>query len=41
VESQDAKSDAAISGIRDAMWNALGRRRQSSHMDEVFTSAGR
>jgi hypothetical protein len=36
VEAQDAKSDAAIGGIRDAMWNALGRPRQSPHMDQVF-----
>ncbi len=36
VVAQDAKSDGAIGGIRDAMWNAVGRPRQSPHMDQVF-----
>jgi hypothetical protein len=36
VLAQDAKSDGAIGSIRDAMWNSLGRPRQSPHMDEVF-----
>ena len=36
VLAEDAKSDTGIGGVRDAMWNALERPRQSPHMDEVF-----
>lgn len=36
VLAEDAKSDARIGSIRDEMWNALGRPKQSSHLDEVF-----
>ncbi len=36
VLAEDAKADAGIGSVRDAMWNALGRPRQSQHMDEVF-----
>lgn len=36
VLAEDAKSDPGIGGVRDAMWNALGRPKQSSHLDEVF-----
>jgi hypothetical protein len=36
VLAEDAKSDPAIGAVRDAMWNALGRPRQSPHMDEVY-----
>lgn len=36
VLAEDAKSDDGIKGVRDAMWNALGRPRQSPYMDHVF-----
>lgn len=36
VLAEDTKSDTGIGGVRDGMWNALGRPRQSSHMDEVY-----
>ncbi|MEO5731213.1 MAG: hypothetical protein ABI134_05260, partial [Byssovorax sp.] len=36
VLAEDTKSDTGIGAVRDAMWNALGRPRQSPHMDEVF-----
>ncbi len=36
VLAEDAKADAGIGSVRDAMWNALGRPRQSQPMDEVF-----
>ena len=36
VLTEDTKSDTGIGAVRDAMWNALGRPRQSPHMDEVF-----
>lgn len=36
VLAQDTKSDAGIGGVRDAMWNALGRPRQNPHMDDVY-----
>ena len=36
VLAEDAKSDTGIGGVRDAMWNALERPRQSPHMDEVY-----
>lgn len=36
VLAQDTKADTGIGGVRDAMWNALGRPRQSPHMDEVY-----
>jgi len=32
----DAKADPGIGAVRDAMWNALGRPKQSPHLDEVF-----
>ena len=34
--AQDAKTDPGIAVIRDLMWNALGRPRQSTHLDQVF-----
>ena len=36
LDAQDAKADTAIGGVRDAMWNALGRPRTSPLMDQVF-----
>lgn len=36
VLAEDSKADTGLGGVRDAMWNALGRPRQSPHMDEVF-----
>jgi hypothetical protein len=36
VLAEDAKADTGIGSVRDAMWNALGRPRQSPPMDEVF-----
>jgi len=36
VLATDNDADIAIGGVRDEMWNALGRPRQSPHMDEVF-----
>jgi hypothetical protein len=36
VLAEDAKSDAGIGNVRDAMWNALGRPRQSPFLDQVF-----
>ena len=36
VLAEDAKSDAGIGAVRDAMWNALGRPRQSPLLDQVF-----
>ena len=36
VEAEDEKSDRAIGRIRDAMWNDLGRPRQSAYLDQVF-----
>jgi len=36
VVAIDGDADVGIGAIRDEMWNALGRPRQSSHMDEVF-----
>jgi hypothetical protein len=36
VLAEDGKSDTAIGAIRDAMWNALGRPRQSPYLDQVF-----
>jgi hypothetical protein len=36
VLAEDAKSDPGIGSVRDAMWNALGRPKQSTHLDEVF-----
>ncbi len=36
VLAEDAKSDTGIKSLRDAMWNALGRPRQSPFMDLVF-----
>jgi hypothetical protein len=37
VLAEDAKSDTGIKSLRDAMWNALGRPRQSPVMDLVFS----
>jgi hypothetical protein len=36
VLAMDNDADLAIGSVRDEMWNALGRPRQSPHMDEVF-----
>ena len=36
VLAEDAKSDVGIGAVRDAMWNSLGRTRQSSYLDQVF-----
>jgi len=36
VLAEDSKADTGIGGVRDAMWNALERPRQSPHMDGVF-----
>jgi hypothetical protein len=36
VLAEDAKSDTGIGAVRDAMWNALGRPRQSPYLDQVF-----
>jgi len=36
VSAEDAKADAGIGAVRDAMWNALGRPRTSPLMDQVF-----
>jgi len=36
VLAKDNDADIAIGSVRDEMWNALGRPRQSPHMDEVF-----
>lgn len=36
VLAEDDKADVGIGSVRDAMWNALGRPRQSPTMDEVF-----
>jgi hypothetical protein len=33
---RDAAADIGIGAVRDAMWSALGRPKQSSAMDEVF-----
>jgi hypothetical protein len=41
VLAEDSKSDSAIGAIRDAMWNALGRPRQSPFLDQVFREAWR
>jgi len=38
VLAEDAKSDLAIGALRDAMWNAIGRPRQSPYLDQVFPS---
>jgi hypothetical protein len=32
----DGKADVGIGTVRDAMWGALGRPKQSAHMDEVY-----
>ena len=36
VLAEDARSDPGIGSVRDAMWNALERPRQSPYMDQVF-----
>ena len=36
VLAEDAKSDTGIKVMRDEMWNALGRPRQSPFLDQVF-----
>jgi hypothetical protein len=36
VLAEDAKSDTGIKSLRDAMWNALGRPRQSPFLQQVF-----
>ncbi|MDC0741644.1 hypothetical protein [Polyangium mundeleinium] len=36
VAGIDHDADGLIGNIRDEMWNALGRPKQSSHMDAVF-----
>jgi hypothetical protein len=36
VLAEDAKSDTGIGQLRDMMWNALGRPRQSPFLDQVF-----
>ncbi|MBK9260547.1 MAG: hypothetical protein IPM54_12055 [Polyangiaceae bacterium] len=36
VLAMDNDADNAIGSVRDEMWNALGRPRQSPHMDEVY-----
>lgn len=36
VLAEDAKADTGIGSVRDKMWNALGRPKYSSHLDEVF-----
>jgi hypothetical protein len=36
VLAEDAKSDNGIKTMRDAMWNALGRPRQSPFLQQVF-----
>jgi hypothetical protein len=36
VLAEDSRADVGIGSVRDAMWNALGRPKQSPHMDEVF-----
>lgn len=36
VLAMDNDADIAIGTVRDEMWNALGRPRQSPHMDEVY-----
>lgn len=36
VLAKDNDADIAIGSVRDEMWNALGRPRQSPQMDEVF-----
>jgi hypothetical protein len=36
VLAEDTKSDTGIKSLRDAMWNALGRPRQSPFLDQVF-----
>src|SRR5579862_8140691 len=41
VEAQGAKSDAAIGGIRDAMWNALGARARARTWTKSSRKASR
>lgn len=36
VLAEDAKSDNGIGSVRDAMWNAIGRMRQNSYLEQVF-----
>ena len=36
VLAQDNDADITIGSVRDEMWNALGRPKQSAHMDTVF-----
>jgi len=36
VLAEDAKSDVGIGAIRDAMWSAIGRTRQSPYLEQVF-----
>jgi hypothetical protein len=36
VLAEDARADAGIGSVRDAMWNALGRPRQSPYLEHVF-----
>ncbi len=36
VLAEDAKADRAIGAVRDAMWNTLGRPKQSPALDQVF-----
>lgn len=36
VLAADAKADPGIGDVRDQMWNALGRPKQSPHLDQVF-----
>ena len=36
VLAEDTKSDVGIGAVRDAMWNELGRARQSPYLEQVF-----